>query len=155
MAGLFFFSYLNFELIFCLQYWILSLKIQAYIQNKNLSVIKRGNQISMLFWSLEFVIVATCITSVTGVYVGLNDYIIVIQSVGALGIAVICLGLIADAFRRLSKSLQHDKFGISKYQFCIHVSSYCASIVALLVSFLSLFINWDWQQKRLTKLEVI
>lgn len=46
---------------------------------------------------------------------GLSDFEISFVSIGVLSVSLACLAFIIDAFRRLSKCLEHDKVGISKF----------------------------------------
>ena len=153
MVGLFVFSYINFELIFSLKYWTLSLKIESLMQKEEQMSAQKNRNISILFWTLEFLLVAGFILQVTSVYIGLNDYLITVVSVIALGICFACIVFIADAFRRLVKCLEHDKLGISKFQMSVHVVSYSLSLLAVLFLFLSIYIHWNIVQDGITKKE--
>ena len=113
MLGLFLFSFINFELIFSLKYWTLSLKIESAMQKEELISPKKNKQINILFWTLEFLLFSMLVLQGVGIYTKYY-YIEIFVRIGVILICSACLFFIIDAFRRFIKCLEHDKLGISK-----------------------------------------
>ena len=72
-----------------------------------------------------------------------HNAFVAFQSLSFIGTSVVCLGFISDAFRRLTKCLEHDKLGISTPQILTHIVTFAAATAAILAIFLTVFIGYN------------
>ena len=56
MVAVFFFAYINLELVFSLKYWTLSLKIQSLMSREEQISSNMNKKITAIFWSLELLL---------------------------------------------------------------------------------------------------
>ena len=145
MLAVFFFAFINLELVFSLKYWTLSLKIQSLMSKEEQISSNMNRKITAIFWSLELLLFSGFVLEIIGGYVPFNDIdaFVVFQSISFVGTSAVCLGFISDAFRRLKKCLEHDKLGISTAQILTHILALGAATAAILTLILAIFINYQ------------
>ena len=102
-----------------------------------------NKKITVIFWSLELLLfTGFVIELLSGYGVKMNiNAVVTFQSFSFIGTSVVCLGFISDAFRRLTKCLEHDKLGISTPQILTHIVTFASATTAILAIILAVFIG--------------
>ena len=118
MFSLFIFSFLSVHNIFSLKYWTLSLKLESLMNHEEKISSRQMVLTSALFWTLEGLLVTSAIINVVDSYTKFDEiYPFGLQVTGftfSTTVSLISIGVIIDAFRRLSKCLEQDSLGISR-----------------------------------------
>ncbi len=96
---------------------------------------------SALFWTLEGLLVTSAIINVVDGYTRLNeDYPFGLEVTGfvfSTTVSLISMGIIIDAFRRLSKCMEQDTLGISRKQMVLHLGSFVVATFSLIFCYSS------------------
>lgn len=136
---MFFFSFISFHIIFGTKYWILSLKINALMTSEEIMRVQQTRMVNGVFWSMEVLLAISSsffiVNGYRGQSFGPTNYSAVLENIGYAGVfisATVSVVIVADAFRRLNKCLEHDTLSISRKTIIIHLTLFVISTVSLI-----------------------